>query len=185
MIIQDQLKTVPVSGVVLPLQNCLLLLGWTYEQTPAYMTTRTVWLLGFSGPVNAKDMLLFYSFYSKTHLFCQSFSLAKENEIAYVQDAVVKASPRLEVACGGPAAIAQPPYSKVEMAATAAVWREEGKDVPSSDSCHQRSSPVPSQLLMAIASATLRGFGRVLMITFSVSKGLRSVNLTFENIDQL
>lgn len=59
-------------------------------------------------------MLLFYSFYSKPHLFCQSFSVAKENEIAYVQDIVVKASPRREVACSGPAAIAQLPYSRVE-----------------------------------------------------------------------
>lgn len=166
-----------MSGVVLPLQNCLLLLGWIYERALAHMSTQPVWLLGFSAPVDAKDMLLFYSFHSKTHLFCQSFSLAEEKEIAYVQDVVLKASPRLEVAGGGPAAIARLPYSRVEMAATAAAWREEGKDVPSSDCCHWQSSPVPS--------AMLGSFDRVLIITFSVSKGLRGMQLTFENIVQL
>lgn len=57
---------------------------------------------------------------------------------------------------------------RAEVATTAAGWREEGKDVPPSDRCHWHSSPVPPQLLMAIASASLGSLDKVLVIIFSV-----------------
>lgn len=57
-------------------------------------------------------------------------------------------------------------YLRAEVATTAAAWREEGKDVPPSDRCH--CSPVPPQLLMAIASASLGSLDQVLVIIFSV-----------------
>lgn len=57
-------------------------------------------------------------------------------------------------------------YLRAEAATSAAAWREEGKDIPPSDRCH--CSPVPPQLLMAIASASLGSLDQVLVIIFSV-----------------
>lgn len=76
-------------------------------------------------------------------------------------------------------------YLRVEVATTAAVWREEGKDITPKDCCHWQSSSVPPQLLMATTSATLGSLDQLLLIIFRGSKGLCSMKLTFENNVQL